>query len=139
MQNTGFEIKEAVSMGSVTAEGVAKSVAVCYAVTVVLLAALAVMVTYLPISEGIVPAAVLVITILSVAAAGFMAAKKIGSKGWLCGVVSGLAYIVTLYFIGSLVFRSFDFGTGILTMLPIGAFSGALGGIMGVNARKHTR
>jgi len=108
-------------------------------VTVVLLAALAVMVTYLPISEGIVPAAVLVITILSVAAAGFMAAKKIGSKGWLCGVVSGLAYIVTLYFIGSLVFRSFDFGTGILTMLPIGAFSGALGGIMGVNARKHTR
>ncbi|MCK9479863.1 MAG: TIGR04086 family membrane protein [Firmicutes bacterium] len=113
-----------------------KNISVCYLLTVVFLTVLAVVVTYMPISEGVVPVAVLLITIASIAMSGFLVAKSAQSKGWLCGAVTGVFYITTLCLLGSLVFGELHLGVGFLSMLLIGALSGAVGGIIGVNMRK---
>ena len=137
MQKANLSIKESSTYGSVSVSNIAKSIGFCYAFTIILLAIFAVIVTYMPVSEGIVPTVVLLITILSIVLSGYLVARTIKSRGWFCGAVSGITYIVTLYVIGSLIFQSFSFGTGIVTMIIIGALSGALGGIIGVNVNSR--
>ena len=82
------------------------------------------------------PITVFLITVISVFLSGFFAAKNIYSRGWLCGAVSGLVYIVTLFLLGSLVFRSFCLRTDFFVMLIICVLSGAAGGIIVVNVKR---
>ena len=112
-----------------------KNIGICYAITIITFAVFAFILTYLPVPEEVVPAVVLIITILSIIMSGIMTAKKAKSKGWIRGAVSGSIYILTLYLIGSLLFQSFCIGTGFITMLIIGMLSGAFGGIIGVNIK----
>jgi putative membrane protein (TIGR04086 family) len=114
----------------------AKSIALCYGVTALLLAVFAVIVTYTPFPERAIRTAVLLLTALSVAVAGLLTARGAARAGWLCGCVSGAVYVITLYLLGGCVFRDFSFGLNFLTMLLIGAFSGTFGGMVGVNTKR---
>lgn len=136
MINTNILIKEPNGFSSMSISNIAKSIAICYGLTIILLAIFAIIVTYTPFPEVAVPTGVLLITILSVALSGILVARTAQSRGWFCGAISGLTYITTLYILGSLVFQCFSFGLSFLSMLLIGALSGAFGGIVGVNTRR---
>lgn len=66
---------------------------------------------------------------------GFVTGKKKGVKGWYYGGLLGIIYYVIILLIG---FLGFDAALGIpaLILLAVAFASGALGGIVGVNARK---
>ena len=134
MLNFNNSAKESAGTEPVLFNLVIKNIGICYAVTIVLIAILAVVVTFMPTPESVVPVSVLVITVISIMLAGFRTAGAMRSNGWLCGMISGVAYIATLYLLGMLVFQNFTFNIGLLIMLAIGAGAGALGGIFGVNA-----
>ena len=133
MLKTNISSKENTEAGGISVMLLAKSIGLCYALTVVMLAVLAIAVTYLPLPEGVVPTLVLLVSILSIVLAGMAVARRVRHSGWICGAVTGAVYIVGLYLTGAVVFRGFSFGITFLTMLLIGALSGAFGGIVGVN------
>lgn len=136
MIKSNISVKENSEQGSLTPILILKSISLCYGLTVIMLALLALVVTYMPLSEGVVPTIVLLISILSIILSGMMVARSVSRKGWLCGSVTGVVYIITLYLIGAMVFQNFSFGITFLTMLVIGALSGAFGGIIGVNTNR---
>ena len=121
--------------GSLSLGGLAKNIGICYALTVAFIALFAVAVTFSSIPESVVPVTIFIITVISIALSGFLAARSARSKGWLCGALSGAAYVISLYLLGMLAFQSFTFGAGVVIMLCAGAGAGAVGGMFGVNAR----
>lgn len=66
---------------------------------------------------------------------GFSSGKRSDSKGWYNGALLGALYTVIVVLIG---FLSFDAGIGKDTavMLAIAVPAGAIGGMVGVNAKK---
>ncbi|MGD9677276.1 MAG: TIGR04086 family membrane protein [Vulcanibacillus sp.] len=74
----------------------------------------------------------LVSTTLSVMIGGFISGKKAGKKGWLYGGTIGFIYAIIL---GIITFLAFNVNIDLryLVLLAISTFSGALGGILGVN------
>lgn len=135
MIKSNIPAKENGEQGGLAAMLVLKNVGLCFGLTVIMLALLALVVTYMPLSEEIVPTIVLILSILSIILSGMMVAKRVNRKGWLCGSVTGVVYIITLSLIGALIFQSFTLGITFFTMLVIGALSGAFGGIIGVNTK----
>ncbi|OQB15552.1 MAG: hypothetical protein BWY15_00264 [Firmicutes bacterium ADurb.Bin193] len=128
--------KESGDEGGLKLVNIAKSIALCYAVTILLLSVFSVLVTYLAFPEEFVPVVVLLITIVGVIFSGFLVTRTAKIKGWLFGSISGIVYVVTLYIIGSMLTGDFSFGMSFLTMLLVGALSGAFGGIIGVNTKR---
>lgn len=70
----------------------------------------------------------------SAAAGGFVAGKRSGRKGWYYGGGLGLLYGITILIIGFLAANS---SLSVHTAILLGAalITGALGGMVGVNAR----
>ena len=117
--------------------GIVKNILLCFVFTAVFLFAFAVIITYTNFPDKFIPPLVITFTVISIALAGIMTAKKCFSKGWLSGGLTGLIYMLLLYCIGSLMFRSFNFDGRVITMLLIGVFSGMFGGIVGINTKKR--
>lgn len=65
----------------------------------------------------------------------FMSGKRAGFKGWYYGGILGFLYALIVWVVG---FLSLDRGIDIRTLLFVAAsfLAGAIGGIVGVNARK---
>ena len=70
---------------------------------------------------------------------GFMLSRRIGSRGLLSGAMLGLIYVIVLYLIGCIALGRMTFGIApVLTgIICIGC--GAIGGIIGVNAKTGRR
>lgn len=66
---------------------------------------------------------------------GFTAAKRSGSKGWYYGGMVGLLYGIIVILVGFLGFDT-SFSVQTLFLLGLCLISAALGGMLGVNARK---
>lgn len=64
---------------------------------------------------------------------GYLAARKIRQKGMFIGSMCGI--IIFLIVITASFMNSFNVGAAALIKLAISAVSGAIGGIMGVNAQ----
>ncbi len=133
----GGVLRENSSLPSVVT--VVKNVAVALGLTALCLFIFAVILTFTDFPQGLVPAVVLVMTILSVMLSGVLTAQGGRTKGWLNGAVSGVLYMVILYCLSSLAFGDLSFGLNTITMLAIGLFAGTFGGIVGINMRVKRR
>lgn len=67
--------------------------------------------------------------------AGIVPAKKIRRKGILTGGLCGVLYMAIIWVVSSLISDGFYFNLHVLIMLITSLASGALGGIVGVNAK----
>lgn len=79
--------------------------------------------------------AVVVTTLVSVLTAGAISTKGIRNRGWLNGSIVGLIYMIILYVLSSLVYNDFSIDKYVVTMTIIGILAGAIGGIVGINAK----
>lgn len=118
---------------------VLKNVSVTYIIMLIALLVFALIVTYTNFPESFIPATVLVLTVVSVMLAGVLTAVGNRTKGWLCGAISGLIYMITLYCLSTLVFDYPGFGANVIAMLALGLFAGTLGGIVGINMKGAKR
>lgn len=96
---------------------------------------LSLILTMTSMEEKNLPAYVNLVHGLSVLIGGYAGGKKTGQKGWYAGGLLGILYCVIIYIVG---FLGLDASLSLQTLFVfIGAFLvGALGGILGVNAKK---
>lgn len=74
-----------------------------------------------------------IVSILSIAVAGFYVSRNTTSKGWLKGGIVGLLYILILLLIGRFIIPNHSFSSSGLIKSIIGFIIGSIGGIIGVS------
>ena len=116
-----------------------KNVIISFLATGVLMFLGALAVTYFSVSEATIDAVVMVLTAVCVAWGGFRASRHLGKQGLFSGALSGLTYMVFLYFIGAMIFGELTFAPQSLLSVAVGVGCGAIGGIIGVNTQKRRR
>lgn len=102
--------------------------------TLVLLFIFAIVLTYTQVSESIIPAAIIVITAISLLIGSTIANKKMKRNGILNGGIIGAIYLLTIYIVSSAISGSFSMGWKSIIMVIIGMVFGIIGGVIGVNA-----
>ena len=78
---------------------------------------------------------VLVITGISILIGSSMSTVSIKSRGMLNGFLVGFIYMAVLYIISSIMLVGFEFNLNSIIMLIIGAVTGMVGGVIGVNIK----
>ncbi|MBR5156333.1 MAG: TIGR04086 family membrane protein [Clostridia bacterium] len=129
------EYKSVKDTGAVKVSAAAFSKAMLWALgltsAVLLLAAL--LLTYTPISETLIPTIAILTAVLSAMSAGVAASRSVKNRGWLTGIFAGILYSIILYIFSSLASDGFHFSGYVIVMSVISMLAGAIGGILGVN------
>ena len=113
-----------------------KGVLISLVVSFVLLAILAIVLTYTSVSENTIVPVIIVVTGISILVGTILESRKIVKNGiWLGGII-GLVYVLILYIISSLLNADFSINTQSFILILVAIFSGMIGGIIGVNNRK---
>ncbi len=112
-----------------------KNTLFCFLATGILLLLGAVLATYLSLADAMTDVLVIALTVLCIFSGGFRAARHAGKQGLIQGGISGFVYTTCLALAGMLVYGDWSMkGTAWLSIL-IGILCGAIGGILGVNAK----
>lgn len=111
----------------------AKALFVSLAVTAIVFALAALLLTYTPLPESLLGTVVIFTAVLAVVCGAAHAAHGVGSRGWLTGAIAGALYSVVLYFISSLAGDGFSPNGYFAVFTAVNLFSGAAGGILGIN------
>jgi putative membrane protein (TIGR04086 family) len=113
-----------------------KGIGVSYLVTVPLFAVFSFILSRMEFPERYIDPAVLITTMVSILAAGIISSVNLRSRGWMNGAVVGLIYMLILYALSSIVYGSFPINRHVVIMFVIGAITGAIGGIIGINMKR---
>jgi len=124
------------SFGKLDMKTLSKSITISYIVTASILVILSLLVTFTSLPVTLANIGVILTAALSTFIGGFIVAKKIESKGFLNGGIAGLFYVAILYTLGIIFYQKFSIDNNMIIMLAICLFSGSIGGIVGVNAKK---
>lgn len=116
-----------------TAAAFLKGVLIAAALTFLIFALSAVLLSYTPMTEGAIPYIAFATQILASFVSGFFPAKRAGTKGLITGSLSALIYMLIVWLAASLAADGFYVNSHVLTMFLTGILSGAVGGITGVN------
>ena len=109
---------------------------IAYAITCIVLIGYAILITYSTFTGENLPLIVTLTCLVSVIVAGFDSAKGANSRGWLWGILAGVAYAVILVAIGIWVNRGFAVDTRTITLVILSVAGGGLGGVLGINLRR---
>ena len=123
--------------GGINIAAAMKAIILSYAITVPVFAALAFILANTCFPEKYIGAAVVATTIISVVAAGMWATRSVKRRGWLNGGVVGFVYMFMLYILSGVAYKNFRIDKYVLTMAAIGVLAGAIGGILGINAKTN--
>ncbi|MCL2350771.1 MAG: TIGR04086 family membrane protein [Defluviitaleaceae bacterium] len=108
-------------------------VLIAYAITAIAFIGAAIALTYTNLPETALPAIVMITCVISVMTAGFDAARKSESRGWLWGMAAGLVYAII--FIAIIIWVSGNFAPDLrkLMLLTLSIIGGGIGGAIGIN------
>jgi putative membrane protein (TIGR04086 family) len=109
-----------------------KGVLFAYLLTIFLFLILGGILFFTKASENIIPSAVVIISAISILAAGICVTKKTERLGWLNGGLMGFLYVLLLFMFSA--FKSqLTFGVSTIIDLALGFVIGAISGILGIN------
>lgn len=114
-----------------------KSTLFSYLFTIISFAILSLVLTFSNLSDSFIPTAVAIISIISILLGSSIASLHSRSHGWLMGLCVGLTYFIILYFISSLLITGFSINLTTLYLLLSMLIAGIIGGIIGINRKKH--
>lgn len=113
-----------------------KGDAIAIIFSIIVLTIFAILLTYTNIPESTITPVVLTITGVSILIGSTISTRKIKKNGLLYGGAVGLIYIILLYITSSISISGFSLSSGSFIMLVVGAITGMIGGIIGVNLNK---
>lgn len=116
-----------------------KGLLASYIITVPAFMLLALILSNTDFPQRLATPAVVITTVISVLTAGSVSTRGIRNRGWLNGSIVGLIYMIILYLFSSLLYNNFTIDKYVVTMAAIGILTGAIGGIVGINAKKTTK
>ena len=128
MQKTSIkEEKEIIS--------IIKGVGVSLLVTILLLLIFSEILTYTNLQENLINPVIIIITAISILIGSTIQINKIKKNGILNGMFIGMIYMITIYFISSILNWKFNLNIQSLIMIFVGIIFGMIGGIIGVNKK----
>ena len=128
MQKTSIkEEKEIIS--------IIKGVGVSLLVTILLLLIFSAILTYTNLQENLINPVIIIITAISILIGSTIQINKIKKNGILNGMFIGMIYMITIYFISSILNWKFNLNIQSLIMIFVGIIFGMIGGIIGVNKK----
>ena len=104
-------------------------------ITLVLIIAFSVLLTYTNISEDVIPIAIIIISMISIIIGSCLCMIRIKRNGIVNGMIIGIIYISTLYFLSSIIEGEFALNIKSFIMIICSIISGIVGGLIGVNIR----
>lgn len=113
-----------------------KSTLFAYLFTIISFAILSVILTFSNLSDSFIPTAVVIVSIVAILLGSSIASLNSRSHGWLIGLLVGLTYFLVLYFISSLLISGFSININSIYLALGMAFTGIIGGIIGINRKK---
>lgn len=116
--------------------GLAKGLAIAYAITSIVFIAYAIILTYTSTTEKHIALVAMICTVVSTIVAGFDSARSAKRKGLFWGILAGFCYAVILFLIGIVLGNGFQFDGGKITTILISLAGGGVGGILGINLKK---
>ncbi len=116
-----------------------KNVLISYTISIILFLIFAFIITYTNVEYYIISPISIAVTLLSILLASFLSGRKSSEKGWLTGCITGFLYMLILFIIGSIVYKSPALSSNGIIMIISGIFSGAIGSIIGINNKKKRR
>lgn len=112
-----------------------KGSAISMITTLILLIIFSDLLTFTNINERTMPTVIIMITALSILLGSQITTLKIKKNGIINGMAVGGTYMITLYFISSIVSKNFSLNKYSIIMMATGLLIGGLGGMIGVNRK----
>lgn len=113
-----------------------KGVVISFIITLILLFLFSIILTYTDIGENVIPAVIIIATIISILIGSSISTIKIKKNGIVNGGIIGLIYILGIYLISSIVQTGFALNLYSIIMMVLSILAGMIGGIVGVNVKK---
>ena len=107
-----------------------------FLISLVLLLAISIILTYTNVSESIITVSVIVISALSILIGSIISALNINKNGIVNGALVGAIYMITIYLLSSIFVSGFEMNMQSAIMIIVSIFAGMIGGIIGVNFHK---
>ena len=104
-------------------------------ITLIFLTIFSIILTYTNTQEKTIPTVTIIITGISILVGGVLSTSSVKKNGMITGALVGLIYIITIYLISSILTKNFSFNISSIVMIFVSIFTGALGGIVGVNIK----
>lgn len=121
------------SMENKTLMHIVKGVLIALITTILLLIIFAAMLTFTNIQENVITPVIIIITAISILIGSSIGNRNIKKNGILNGGFVGGIYMITIYFISSLLNWHFALNLQSIIFIVVCILCGILGGIIGVN------
>lgn len=115
---------------------ISKTVITAFLITTILMAILALLICYTPISEEAITPSVYVLNYFSVFMAGLLSAARAKKRGFITGGLSGALYMLLVYALGYALFGGIEFTKAVLLNVIYCIVVGIAGGVVGINIRR---
>lgn len=112
-----------------------KALIMALLLSLILVIAYALLLSFTALSDATMSIATQSITIISIVFSSIYAGKKIGNKGWIYGLILGLAFIFILTPINILLGQTINIDKLFAAKTLMGSTVGLIGGIIGVNLK----
>jgi putative membrane protein (TIGR04086 family) len=110
-----------------------KALGICFAISFVLIILYALILSFTSMSDSSMNMTIQIIMIVSITISSIYGGKKITRKGWLFGIVLGLAFTLLLVPLSISFSQSVSFDKYFMAKTLMGSAVGLIGGIIGVN------
>lgn len=115
--------------------GIASALLMAYAITIPVLFILAAILTFTDFPEKYTTIAVMLATLAGLFIAGYNAGTRNEKSGLVKGAVTGAAYMLILYLLGSIVFKDYHLNQHAIVMILTGLLAGTVGAVIGANRK----
>lgn len=112
----------------------AKGVLYAYFISLVVFLAFSAVIQYTSLTEAILPYMAYATSLVSIFVGAAYVTKRLETKGWLNGGITGLIYLVGLLIFGMILLPEFGLNAGYISKALLAFVTGAAGGIFGINS-----
>ncbi|MCW3490792.1 TIGR04086 family membrane protein [Dethiobacter alkaliphilus] len=112
----------------------AKGVLYAYFLSLVVFLLFSVLIQYTTLTEAVLPYTAYATSLISIFIGATYVSKRLDTKGWLNGGVTGLIYLAGLVIFGLILLPDFGLHAGYITKTVLAFLAGAAGGVFGINS-----
>jgi len=117
-----------------TAVVMAKGVLYAYFLSLIIFLLFSTLIQFTALPESILPYIAYSTSLIAIFAAAAYVSRRLETKGWLNGGITGLVYLVGLLIFATVLFPEFKIHFGYLSRGFLAFVTGAAGGIFGINS-----
>ncbi|MDW7650805.1 MAG: TIGR04086 family membrane protein [Bacillota bacterium] len=112
----------------------AKGVLYAYFFSLVVFLLFSALIQYTKLTEAVLPYTAYATSLIAIFIGASYVSKRLETKGWLNGGITGLVYLAGLVIFGLILLPEFSLNVGYIAKVFLAFVTGAAGGIFGINS-----